>query len=136
MSKSGPNLKSRKSENLIINTFVKIQLMGIIIYAVIFLLSSMIAMSADLKQSYDIIISLTTFSMCSFITALFAGLKIRERGLLVGLIYTLPLNSLILLISLCFADFEIDFRIFLTGLMLLIFGAIGGVAGVNLRLRR
>lgn len=136
MSKSKPGNRNRKSENAVINTFIKVQIFGLIIYTLLFLLSGFISMSADLKQSYDTIVSLGTFSLCSFFTALFAGLKIREKGLLVGVIYTLPLNTLTMLISLIFTDFKVDYKLLLTAVFLVLSAALGGITAVNLRLRR
>ena len=99
MGKRG-SLKTRKTENDVINTFIRIQLTGLSAYVLIFTLFCIIGLSADIKRSYDMILSLAAFSLGSFLTALTAGLKIREKGLLVGVIYTLPLNTLVILTSL------------------------------------
>ena len=135
MGKRG-NLKTRKTENDVINTFIRIQLTGLSAYVLIFTLFCIIGLSADIKRSYDMILSLAAFSLGSFLTALTAGLKIREKGLLVGAIYTLPLNTLVILISLFFCNFAVDFRLLITVLILILSGAIGGVTGVNFRFRR
>ena len=126
----------RKSENAVIHTFIKVQIFGLTIYLLLFLLSGFIVMSADLKHSYDLLFSLATFAVCSFITAFYAGTKIRERGIIVGLIYTLPLNTLVMLVSLIFADFKADYIVLISVVILLLSGVIGGITGVNLRLRR
>lgn len=136
MGKTKAKANSRKAENAAINTFVKIEIFGAVIYLLMFTMSAFIAMSADLKTGSDMLVSLAVFSLCSFITALIAGVKIRERGLLVGLIYTLPLNTLVLLLSLFFADFSVDIRFLISAAFLLLSGAAGGIVGVNLRLRR
>ncbi len=135
MGKRG-NFKTRKTENDVINTFIRIQLIGSTVYTVIFILFCIIGLSADIKRSYDLILALIAFSLGSFLTALTAGLKIRENGLLVGLVYTLPLNTFVILISLFLSNFDIDFRVLITTLILLLSGAIGGVTGVNFRFRR
>ena len=136
MGKTKAKANSRKAENAAINTFVKIEIFGAVIYLLMFTMSAFIAMSADLKTGSDMLVSLAVFSLCSFITALIAGVKIRERGLLVGLIYTLPLNTLVLLLSLFFADFSVDISFLISAVFLLLSGAAGGIVGVNLRLRR
>ena len=136
MGKTKAKANSRKAENAAINTFVKIEIFGAVIYLLMFTMSAFIAMSADLKTGSDMLVSLAVFSLCSFITALIAGVKIRERGLLVGLIYTLPLNTLVLLLSLFFADFSFDICFLISAAFLLLSGAAGGIVGVNLRLRR
>ena len=136
MGKTKTNIKNKKAENAVINTFIRIEIIGLLIYVVVFLLSALIAMSVGLKSNYYMIISLLMFSVCSFVTALTAGTKIRERGLLVGVIYTLPLNTLVLLLSLFFADFSLDYHFVVSAISLLLSGAVGGVVGVNLRFRR
>lgn len=136
MGKTKVNVNGRKSENAVINTFLKIEIIGAFIYFIMFIMSAFIEMSADFKSGSDMIVSLAVFSLCSFLTALIAGVKIRERGLLVGLIYTLPLNTLVLLLSLLFADFSVDFHFLISVAFLLLSGAVGGIVGVNLRLRR
>ena len=136
MGKTKINMKNKRTENAVINTFIRIEIIGLFIYLVVFLLSSLIAMSTGLKSNYDMIISLLLFSVCSFATALTAGFKIRERGLLVGVIYTLPLNTLVLLLSLFFADFSVDYHFVVSAISLLFSGASGGIVGVNLRFRR
>ena len=136
MGKTKAKANSRKAENAAINTFVKIEIFGAVIYLLMFTMSAFIAMSVDLKRGSDMLVSLAVFSLCSFITALIAGVKIRERGLLVGLIYTLPLNTLVLLLSLFFADFSVDISFLISAVFLLLSGAAGGIVGVNLRLRR
>jgi putative membrane protein (TIGR04086 family) len=136
MGKTKINIKNKKAENAVINTFIRIEIIGLLIYVVVFLLSALIAMSVGLKSNYYMIISLLMFSVCSFVTALTAGRKIRERGLLVGVIYTLPLNTLVLLLSLFYADFSVDYHFVVSAISLLLSGAVGGVVGVNLRFRR
>ena len=136
MGKAKVNVNGRKSENAVINTFLKIEIIGAVIYFIMFIMSAFIAMSADFKSGSDMIVSLAVFSLCSFLTALIAGVKIRERGLLVGLIYTLPLNTLVLLLSLLFADFSVDYHFVVSAISLLFSGSIGGIVGVNLRFRR
>lgn len=131
-----PKVSKRKSENTVINLFIKIQLLGILIYTVLFLLSSFGAMSADLGAKYDMIISLCTFSLSSFLTALFSGIKIREHGLPVGILYTLPLNTLVVSVSMFLSEFKADYRIILTAVLLILSAGIGGITGVNIRFRR
>lgn len=136
MGDNKPKISKRKTENTVINLFLKIQMIGAAIYILMFLLSCFTAVSLDFGQNYDMIFSLGTFAICSFLTALYAGLKIREHGLPVGIVYTLPLNTLIVLLSLFFTDFKADFRILLTSVVLLLFAGVGGITGVNIRLRR
>lgn len=138
MQKLKPKTKKGRieSNNTVISTFINIQIFSLISYLIVFLIFSFAALMADLPQKYDFYFSLIIFLICSFVTGFYAGIKIRQNGLLVGVIYSLPMNALVLIISLIFADFKVDFTLFITAAVLLLSSAAGGIVAVNKRHRR
>ena len=107
-----------------------------IIYFASFLLFSVIGLMADLSVKYDLLCSLLSFGLASFAVGFFIGRKLRQNGLLAGIIYSLPLNTLIVLLSLIFSDFTVDLNIAITATVLLVTAGAGGIVAVNSRLKR
>ncbi len=136
MQKLKPKSKKSRAENTAVSTFINVQIFSVICYITVFLIFSFIALIADLPQKYDYYFSLFIFLICSFVTGFYAGNKIRQNGLLTGIIYSLPINTLTLLISLIFADFKVNASILITIALLVISSAAGGVLAVNKRHRR
>ena len=93
MEKTKPNKSKRaKTENVQFKLFLQIELFSIITYIVLFLLGSVIALNADLPSKYDYISALIIFAISSFITGFIAGIKLRQNGLLAGILYSLPMR--------------------------------------------
>ena len=137
MQKSKPNRAVRnKIENSQLKVFLQIQLFAIVIYLIFFLMGSVIALTADVSGKYDYIISLVLFAISSFAIGFFTGIKLRQNGLLMGIVYSLPINILVLIVSLILNDFIFSFNILITLAVLIAFAGVGGVLAVNKRLRR
>ena len=137
MQKSKPNRAVRnKIENSQLKVFLQIQLFAIVIYLIFFLMGSFIALTADVSGKYDYIISLVLFAISSFAIGFFTGIKLRQNGLLMGIVYSLPINILVLIVSLILNDFIFSFNILITLAVLIAFAGVGGVLAVNKRLRR
>ncbi len=137
MKKSKPRKpRAFKREITVKNTFVTVQVYAVICYVAFFLIGAFIALAVDLPSKYDYIYSLSLFAVSSLLTGFFAGMKLREKGLVVGVLYTLPLNAIITLISLVFSDFSVGINFAVTVTVLVISGSIGGILAVNKRLSR
>ena len=137
MQKSKPNRAVRnKTENSQLKVFLQIQLFAIVIYLIFFLMGSFIALTADVSGKYDYIISLVLFAISSFLVGFFIGIKLRQNGLLMGIVYSLPINILVLIVSLILNDFIFSFNILIALAVLIAFAGVGGVLAVNKRLRR
>jgi putative membrane protein (TIGR04086 family) len=135
MKRNKPKKFSNKN-NTKLNLFINVQIFAVICYVGIFLIGSLIALLIDLPSDSDYLFSIVLFSVCSMLTGFYAGIKKRENGLLVGIIYTLPLNAIVVLISLFYNSFAIGVNLAVTIVVLMISGAIGGILAVNKRLRR
>ena len=136
MAKTKPKTKKTRVENSAINTFINVQIIAVILYIIIFITTSAVGLVADLSNNFDFIFTLISFAFCSFTTGFYAGLKIRQNGIASGIIYALPMNVIVILISLVFADFEVDYILAVTVAILLISSAVGGILAVNKRRRR
>ena len=136
MEKSKPNrFKKTKSENMQFKSFLQIQLIAILTYTSLFIIGCLIALKADLSSKYDFIFALCTFIVGSFITGFASGIKLRKNGLFLGIIFSLPMNILVVLISVIICKFDIGFNLGVTIFILLISSGIGGILAVNKRIR-
>ena len=135
-----PEIKNRrknKSSNL--NTtyvYLKAQLIFLLMYSAVFVIISLICLTADINKSYDYYISLALFSCSSFIAGYYGGFLQKSKGLFAGILYALPLNIILLLISLIITHLKTDMNIFITAVILVVFSGIGGILSVNKRRRR
>ena len=136
MKKIKPKSRKTRADNSTVSTFINVQIFSLITYIVVFLIFSFVALAADLSRKYDYLFSVIIFVICSFLTGFYAGNKQRQNGLLTGIVYSLPMNTLTLLISLIFSDFKADYSIIITALLLVISSAVGGILAVNKRHRR
>lgn len=127
--------KGAKQEKTVINFFVKTQIFALIVYIVLFVISSIIALLVDSPDKNDSVIIISVMSFASLITGFYAGMKIRSNGLVVGIIYSLPINALVLIISLIAGNFAIGINFFVSLFALVISSAIGGIIAVNKRLK-
>ena len=136
MKKIKPKSRKTRADNSTVSTFINVQIFSLITYIVVFLIFSFVALAADLSRKYDYLFSVIIFVICSFLTGFYAGNKQRQNGLLTGVVYSLPMNTLTLLISLIFSDFKADSSIIITVLLLVVSSAVGGILAVNKRHRR
>ena len=130
------NINIKRNENTATSSFISVQIFGIVCYITLFTIFSLIALLADLPRQYDYYYTLAMFLLGSFLLGGYTGIKLRENGLLNGIIYALPMNVLTVLISLIFADFKADVHTIITAVLLILSSAFGGVIAVNKRRRR
>lgn len=128
--------KRKKAENIQASTFIKVQIFAFIFYIILFILFSFIGLITDLPQKYDYYFSLSIFTVSSFITGFYAGNKLLQNGLLVGILYSLPMNVITIIFSLIFSHFKVDIFLAITVTILIISSGIGGIFAVNRRRRR
>ena len=127
--------KVSKQEKTVVKIFVKTQILALIVYIVLFVAASIVALLVDSPDEYDSIIIISVMSLAALITGYYAGMKIRSNGLVIGVIYSLPVNALLLLISLISGNFQIGANFFISLFALIISSAIGGIIAVNKRLK-
>lgn len=130
--------KRRKtfSDNETVDIFIKTQIMAIIICFAVFIIFSFVALLSDLPTKFDFVFALISFIITSFTVGFYVGRKLKQKGMIAGVIYSLPINTLVVLVSLIFSDFNADGNLFITVCSLIVSAGIGGIVAVNSRLKR
>ncbi len=118
------------------DVFIKSMIFSLIIYSTVYIISCFFALAFDIQDSYDFYIGLISFAFASFLSGFYSGNKLRKSGLVTGMLFTLPANVIIILISVVLADFKPDITLLITSLVLLLSSAAGGVFAVNKKHRR
>lgn len=137
MEKNKPVRKAKsKTENEFMSCFIKAQIFALLMYFVFFISGSLIALAADLSGKYDYIFTVIIFSLGSLSVGFFSGMLLRRNGLLSGILNSLPLNIIVILISLFINQFNFSINLLITAIALLLSAGIGGILAVNKRLRR
>ena len=127
------NVTRRKTENKHVNElFLFFQ--SIIIQLMVFVAGALVGLILDVDSESYLIISCVSLAVGSFLSGFAISRKKRSKGLLNGVIYSLPI-LVFPLISLFFNKFSIDFSLLINVLIILIFSASGGIVSVNIRKR-
>ena len=132
-----PKFKKKTfTKNPSVDVFIKVQIFALLMDVLIFALFSYVALISDLPIKYDFLCALVCFAISNFLVGFYTGLKSRQNGLLYGVIYSLPTNVIVILISLILSNFNVSMNIAITALVLPLCAGIGGIVAVNSRLRR
>lgn len=134
-NRSAPKRNHDKIMNPVWKVFIHTQLLALAVYSVVFLIDSFICLSLDLDRSHMFYFSALSFALSSFICSYFAGFKIHKNGIAVGLIYALPANLIVILISVIVNGFKIDLTVAISIFILLICSMLGGILSVNTKLK-
>ncbi|MCM1544740.1 MAG: TIGR04086 family membrane protein [Ruminococcus sp.] len=136
MIKKGKPVK--RKENSINNRtkiFIKAQILALIVYSAFFIVASVIMYSSDMDKAKGFYAAIAAFAISSFVCGFYSGFKIHKNGLYVGLLFALPANAIVTLISLIINSLNIDFTLAITVAILLISSMLGGVVSVNTKLK-
>lgn len=87
----------------------------------------------NVYEEYTLI--LIAFFAADFLSAYYIGKKIKEKGMLYGILYNIPLIVLFTAISLAFNNLTFDSRLFILPVIRIIASAIGGITAVNSKSR-
>lgn len=112
---------------------IKIQLLGVTIFAVITALFVLILMVTPIKEMWSYAAMITALSITCLFVGILEGKAVGKKGLITGLLSSVILILIILApVNVMFrSDFRIDNGDILL-LIPLIIGAIGGVIGANM----
>lgn len=135
---SAPKMKrDKRSERLSIpvQTFIKTQILAVIIYPGIFMAISIASLSADLPKKYMFYVTVLSFAAGSFICATFAGNKLHKNGMVTGLLFCLPFNTIVILISAIANSFKVDLTAAVAYFILIVSSMLGGIISVNTKTR-
>ncbi len=115
---------------------LKTEILIFIIYLLIFFFISILALISDLSEAYMFPLSVAAFSFASYLSGTFVGLKKREKGLINGVLFTLPVNFVLFFAALISVSFKPDLSIIISIIIFTFSSAVGGITGVNLKLKK
>ncbi len=128
---SKSNKKNSKLKNYLLTQFI-----FLIGYICLFLIISAICVSTDVGAEYVQYVSLVMVLLFSFSAGFIAGRKERKNGIISGIVAALPLNCIMVVISVIMNGFKVDLNLFFTILIGLLSSSIGGIISVNMRLKK
>lgn len=134
-NRSAPKRSSEKKLNPAMKIFLNTQLLALAAYLGIFMISSFICLALDLSRKNMFYFSALSFAAASFICSYYAGYKIHKNGLAVGLLYALPANLTVILISLIVNGFHADLTVIISAFIFLICSMLGGILSVNTKIK-
>lgn len=138
MQKSLKKKRKQKTDivdNPVISAFIKTQIFAVLISISVFVTVSAVMLLVGLPSKYDIIVSLAAFSLVTVSVGYFSGIKIRSKGMVIGLLFSLPIITLVTMTSLIFNNFKADINIVYSIVSMLISSSVGGILAVNKRLK-
>ena len=125
--------KRNKTDNKLQIVNIMLFIFPVILNFVLLLISSIVAVYADLQKSHNFIVSLCIIGFTCFASGVFSGKFKRKNGIITGIIYILPQLTLLLLISVILNSFSIDLNIIISTAVSVISAAVGGITGVNMK---
>lgn len=127
---------TKKMTNINSLDFIKNQIFCLTIYIVLFIVGCLVSLVFDIDYKLDYYVSLFIFALCSFLCGFIGGIKQRENGIVSGIIYALPGNLIVILLSIILNGFSVEISILISVVSLNLLSAVGGILGVNKRRRR
>lgn len=125
--------KRNKTDNKLQTENIMLFIFPVILNFVLLLISSIVAVYADLQKSHNFIVSLCIIGFTCFASGVLSGKFKRKNGIITGIIYILPQMTLLLLISVILNSFSIDLNIIISTAVSVISAAVGGITGVNMK---
>lgn len=128
-------MQKKKINERTISNYIILQPINIMVYLIIFVIASIIAVFSDIGKENIFYISLVYLGISSFISGLIAGLKERKNGMVCGALNALPMIVFVCIASIISNKFSISYNTIISALTAVIAAAAGGVIAVNIRLR-
>lgn len=133
MTKS--NHCAAKKLNPTLSVFLKAMIMQLVVYTVLFTTASTVCYMTDIDRKLYFYIAAFVSLLSNLLAAYYSGFKIHKNGLTVGLLFCLPMNLIILLISFLINSFHIDFTALIAFAVSEISAMLGGVLSVNTKVK-
>ena len=99
--------KRNKTDNKLQTENIMLFIFPVILNFDLLLISSIVAVYADLQKSQNYIVSLCIIGFTCFASGVLSGKFKRKNGIITGIIYILPQLTLLLLISVILNSFSI-----------------------------
>lgn len=120
--------KSKKT-----NSDISVYLKVITAQFLTFFILSLIAYLSDIKASHFYLISIASLSSGSVIAGFIAGKSKQRKGLVYGMLFSLPFNAAVLIISLFLNSFSFDYMAVISLILSVVLSGIGGSVSINLK---
>ena len=127
--------RNNNSKNVKLHSYIKMQIINVIVFFVIFMITALVCVATDIGVNSMLYISAAFIGISSFISGVIAGMKERKKGIICGIINVLPLNMILLIISLALNSFKADISLLIIFLAGIIAAATGGIVAVNIRIK-
>lgn len=127
--------KSEKKLSKNVSVFIKTQILLFILYSAVLFIASLVVYTSTLGSNTYFYITALSLALMSFVGGYYSGYKIHKNGLLISLVYCLPMNVIVLFISSAVNKFKIDLTILISFAILIICSMLGGVLSVNTKIK-
>lgn len=125
-----------KQKNKPLNVALMLIFSAFAVQLIFFIAASAVALMFDIERSSYYIFSVAAFVSGSIASGFITAQKKREKGMLYGVLYSLPSSITVMLISAAINGFSVDYNILLSLAFMLTGAAAGGVISVNLKPRK
>lgn len=129
------NSIKRKSSEGIIGSTISLFLINFLIHIFIFIVITIISFLSALKFDLIYPVSLLSVATSNFISGILSGYIKRQKGLINGILFSLPSNVIFIILSLLTNKFLSDYKIIISVIVAFFFSAIGGIISVNYKRR-
>ena len=99
----------------------------------VFIIITFTSFVAGIKPEMYYLVSIVSLCIGNMITGFISGRVKKQKGLFYGALYSVIFNVLIILLSLIFNSFSVDYTLILSFIIPLMFSCFGGVISVNLK---
>ncbi|MBQ7118220.1 MAG: TIGR04086 family membrane protein [Clostridia bacterium] len=127
--------RKRSKTNSKILSYVKTEILSIIIFGALLVILSAVCVKADINKESMSYIALVFIGVISLTTGFLFGIRERKNGIVCGILGALPVNLLIIAVSLIINKFSVDINILYTALVCLVSSSVGGIVSVNIRMK-
>lgn len=121
--------KTDNKHSSVLTLFLK----SIFIQIVVFTVVSIVSLAADINCENYYAVCICSFSFGSLLSGFTVCRTIRKKGMINGVIYSLPSVGIAVLASICLNCFRIDLTMLISLISMIVFSGVGGVLSVNIK---
>ncbi|MFI3141086.1 MAG: TIGR04086 family membrane protein [Clostridia bacterium] len=132
---SGKSKTNKKELSTSTIVFIKTQILFLNLNIIALIISIYACLQLDLARSNIFYASIVSLAFGSFFSSFYAGYKIHKNGLVTGFLFCLPINVLMILISMITNSFEIDLTALIAFFILVVVSMLGGIISVNITMK-
>ena len=127
------NSAKRKASGNFISSDLSLVLANTLIHFLIFILITIISFLSALKFDLLYFGSLICIAISNFLSGMLSGHAKRQKGLINGILFSVPSNIVFIILSLITNKFHFDYMIIVSITVAVFFSEIGGIIAVNFK---